>query len=275
MCQCAICCFSFTPFTMSESHLVFLHCPGSLIPSCAPQLCFHGAGTCCLHRVHVPLIAVLYMWASPRAVEWELCIFCGVQDYWWESPLCRLCFSQRTGCLICWVPLHSSLLELECHVPVLSVHGQSQQFTGHTGCSCLQEMLLWSGEGHICMRQLVFSHLMRVQVTMAKMQAFPMSAHVPLLLCLLVRKVVRRGGLWPVEQVSCGSPCPCAAGEAGRDSHWLWVTGGCAVLFSGIARMGADSSQNPTGAGGAIPNTLCWHGTGMNNISERSIPGTF
>lgn len=72
-------------------------------------------------------------------------------------------------------------------------------------------------------------------VAMARAQAFPMSAHEPLLLCLAAEEgawgpSVRGSGLWLVEQLSCGSPYPYSAGEAGRDSHLLWVTGGCAVL---------------------------------------------
>lgn len=63
-------------------------------------------------------------------------------------------------------------------------------------------------------------------VSMAKMQAFPMSAHVPSLLCLAGKEgaggpSVKGSGLWLVEQLSCPSPSPCAAGEAGRDSHLL------------------------------------------------------
>lgn len=84
-------------------------------------------------------------------------------------------------------------------------------------------------------------------VAMARAQAFPMSAHEPLLLWLLRR--VLEGLQW--EEAGCGwlnnSPVDLLIPtQLGRLAGILTCCESqVAVLFLGIARMGADSSQNP------------------------------
>lgn len=253
MCDVSVCyllLFSYSLYNAWEPFGISSLCPGSLIPSCAPQLCFHGAGTCML----VSCIGCMSLL--------QLCFPCeSVQGQWNESFV----FSEESRIINenvlyvvfvflrgqdVWFVQFLSILELECHVPVLSVHGQFTAVHRTHGMQLPPEndSLEW-WRAHLYETTRVQSPD-KGAVSMAKMQAFPMSAHVPLLLCLAGKEgaggpSVKGSGLWLVEQLSCRSLCPYTDGEAGRDSHLLWVTGGCAVLFSGTARMGAGSSQNP------------------------------
>lgn len=141
-------------------------------------------------------------------------------------------------------------------------------------------MLLWRDGGHICMRQLVFSHLTRVQPPWLKCRLFPC-----LLMCLccfvwLARKVLeglqwKEGYAWlnnsPVDLLSLRSWRGWQRLSLAVSHRWLC----CAVL--GIARMGADSSQNPIWGWWCNPQhaVLTCHRNEINNISERSIPRNF
>lgn len=72
MCQCAICSFSLTPFTMPESHLIFLPCPGS---SRSPLVLVS-----CVFMVLVPASCIECMSLL------ELCFPCeSVRGQWNES----------------------------------------------------------------------------------------------------------------------------------------------------------------------------------------------